>query len=352
MTRDLAQALFEVSRAARDLASTRAAEAADGEQDPHGSAPRFAGPDSRDPDDTAHAASPASRATLRDRGTTIHLRDERERDAPLLRKLEPPPESRSRSSRASVTASAREAERPQAPRGPTIGVVVPTLDEELLLPRLLDRLLDPGALHERDDRADQVVVVDADSRDATRRIARDHGAEVIRAAQSRGVQLATGAHALSSDVLLFLHADCLPRRGALARIRAAFAVPEVDAISMHQDIECDGLLYRWIERCADLRSRLGLVWGDSGLGVRREVYEVLGGFAPLELFEDIDFSLRLRREVRIHWLEDAVLAISARRWRERGALRCTWQNWMLCARFFLGADPGRLAREYRAYGSS
>jgi hypothetical protein len=44
---------------------------------------------------------------------------------------------------------------------------------------------------------------------------------------------------------------------------------------------------------ADLRSwYTGLPYGDQALFVRREVFESLGGFAPLTLFEDLEFSRR------------------------------------------------------------
>ena len=40
---------------------------------------------------------------------------------------------------------------------------------------------------------------------------------------------------------------------------------------------------------------IGLYYGDSGIFVRRSVYEAVGGFRPIPLFEDLDFVRRLER---------------------------------------------------------
>jgi rSAM/selenodomain-associated transferase 2 len=235
-----------------------------------------------------------------------------------------------------------------APRpcsGPTLGVVVPTLDEEGELPALLERLLAGGL--DPADRADQVVVADGGSADRTRAIALEHGAELASAPRGRGAQLAAGAALVSSDVLLFLHADTRPEPGALARLRAAFGDPQLVCSAMQQRIDARGAFYRLVERCADARVRVaGLVYGDSGLAVRRAAYQKSGGFRPLPIFEDLDLSRRLQPIARPRLIEGAVLRVSARRWQREGALRATLRNWILSAAYAAGASPERLQRHY------
>ena len=83
--------------------------------------------------------------------------------------------------------------------------------------------------------------------------------------------------------------------GSLAAVRRAFADPAVSVAGMRQVIEHPGRVYRTIESAADRRVRRGWVYGDSGLCVRRELYEAVGGFrVDLPLFEDLDLSRRLR----------------------------------------------------------
>ena len=229
-------------------------------------------------------------------------------------------------------------------RAPTVCVVVPTLDESAWVAPLLSRL--QRSPQDR-DRADRVVVVDGGSRDATVELARTLGAEVRTAPRGRGSQLAAGAIGAREDVLFFLHADCMPEVGALAAVRAAFEDTGLAACGMRQRIDAEGRFYRLVERAANARvRRLGLVYGDSGLCVRRVAYEAVGGFRPQPLFEDVDLSRRLRGASRPRLIESAVLRVSPRRWQREGPLRATFRNWILQVRYAAGADPERLARRY------
>ncbi len=190
------------------------------------------------------------------------------------------------------------ADAPRGHRGvadASLCIVIPTLDEERALPDLLARLSDASL--DAADRADRVVVADGGSRDRTLELARAAGACVVEAERGRGAQLHAGAQACSdAELLLFLHADTIPGPGALAHVRRAFADGSLEVTAMRQRISARGRIYRAIESAADARARrFGLVWGDSGLGIRRATYERIGGFAPLPLFEDVELSLRLRR---------------------------------------------------------
>jgi rSAM/selenodomain-associated transferase 2 len=228
-------------------------------------------------------------------------------------------------------------------------VVVPTLDEEDVLAALLRRLLPRGPASEHEDHADSVVVADGGSRDRTQSIALEHAAELVTAPAGRGQQLAAGARRLDSDVLVFLHADCIPAAGAIRELRRAFEDERVHACALRQKIDSARAFYRLIEACADWRvRRLGMVYGDSGLCVRRSTYERVGGFQPLPVFEDVDLSERLRALGRPALLSSQ-LVVSARRWQREGPLRTTLRNWMLVCAYKAGMSPQRLARFYRPH---
>jgi rSAM/selenodomain-associated transferase 2 len=227
---------------------------------------------------------------------------------------------------------------------PTLGVVVPTLDESERIAALLERLLDPrrGA-----DAVERVVVSDGGSRDATRELARRFGARVLEGPRGRGAQLAAGARELGTDVLIFLHADCMPEDGAIERVRVAFEDQRLTVAAMHQRVDAHGVFFRCVEAAADRRvAWLGVVYGDSALCVRRDAYEGCGGFREVPLFEDVELSRRLRSVARPRLIAGARVLVSARRWRTEGALRATLRNWMLLAAYSLGVAPQRLTRFY------
>ena len=165
------------------------------------------------------------------------------------------------------------------------------------------------------------------------------------------LQLAAGARLASAELLLFLHADTWVAPGSLERVRQAFGRPELVASGMRQRIDDRARIYRWIEGAANRRVGLGWVYGDSGLAVRRSVYEEVGGFAEQPLFEDLDLSRRLRRRGSIALVEGTELVVSARRWQEEGAVRRSVRNWLLTAAWALGVAPAQLERFYRPRGA-
>lgn len=234
---------------------------------------------------------------------------------------------------------------------PTLGVGICTLNEERALPRLLSRLLQTVDVN---DRPLRVVVADAGSTDGTVAAAKRMGAEVLDAGRGRGVQLAAAAEALQGgeaapEVMLFLHADCIPRTGSLTELRRAFlGRGPRHAAALRQTVVAEGRVWRWIERAANARARRGMVYGDSGLAVTPELYRAAGGFPAWPLFEDVALSKAIRRLQDIELVETATLAISARRWQEEGVVRCTTRNLLLRIAFECGVPPERLAGWYKA----
>lgn len=197
------------------------------------------------------------------------------------------------------------------------------------------------------DGAQEIIVADGGSSDRTCELSRAAGARVVHCERGRGLQLAAGARGARGDLLLFLHADSMPTEGALERIRAAFDADDVIASGMCQRILAQRKVYRWIEHAADARvSRKSMVYGDSGLCVRRQVYEELGGFSDWPIFEDVDMSERLRKRGKVVLVPGAHLEISARRWERGGVVICTARNWLLTLAYKAGISPRRLAGLY------
>ena len=217
-------------------------------------------------------------------------------------------------------------------------MVIPALNEARALPRLLESLV---------GEADEVVVVDGGSSDGSQAIARQHGARVLLTDRGRGRQLAAGARVTKAELLVFLHADCVLEPGSMAAVCRAFEDSELIAGGMHQLIDGERAVFRWIERAANRRVRRhGMVYGDSGLVVRRSAYQAAGGFPVYPIFEDVELSRNLFGLGRIDLIRGATIRISSRRWDREGVVRCTARNWLLRAAFLFGLEPHRLARHY------
>ena len=223
-----------------------------------------------------------------------------------------------------------------------ISVVIPTLNETARLPGLLARLAGEAVPHE-------VIVVDGGSRDATVLAARIGGARVLESAPGRGQQLAAGAEAAKGEILLFLHADSRFPTGGLAEIERALARdPDCPGGNFRLVFDGDTPFSRWLTGFyARIRAR-GLYYGDSGVFVRRRVYEAMGGLRPIAVMEDYDFTRRLERRGRTCCIAEPPLVTSARRFEGRRPLAIVL-GWMeIHALYHLGVPPRWLARRYEA----
>jgi rSAM/selenodomain-associated transferase 2 len=221
----------------------------------------------------------------------------------------------------------------------SISIVIPTLNEEGYLAETL-RLL-------RQHRPHQIIVVDGGSRDATCHLAEETDM-LLHSAPGRARQMNIGAEQASGDILLFLHADCSLEPGALTEVERVLNQPKVAAGCFQMNVRADGSLYRLIDSCATARTRLtGLIYGDQGLFLRRELFFNLRGFPTVSLMEDLLFSRMLQRAGRIVVIPKRIF-VSPRRWQQTGLIRQTLRNWTLTALAAAGIHPDRLAAFYPA----
>jgi rSAM/selenodomain-associated transferase 2 len=154
-----------------------------------------------------------------------------------------------------------------------------------------------------------------------------------------------GAAIARAPLLLFLHADTRLPEGAMTQLVRAIAQ---GALWGRFDVKISGTAsgLGLIGTMMNLRSRLsGIATGDQAIFVRRDVFKQVGGFPDLPLMEDISFSRQMKRLGRPACLSEKVIT-SGRRWEKHGVLRTILLMWSLRLRFFLGADPADLAREY------
>lgn len=221
---------------------------------------------------------------------------------------------------------------------PAVSVIIPTLNEAATIGVTLDRIARLRVEHE-------VLVVDGGSSDDTVGIAQWCQARVLAAPTGRGSQMHTGAQAAAADVLWFLHADTRPPPGAGEHILEALADCSVVAGNFRLAFDGDSMGAALLSRIYPHLRRIGLRYGDSGLFVRRSVYEKAGGFRPYPLFEDLDLIRRLSRFGRVVTVP-CTLETSSRRFERRnfGAMFAHWTALQLL--YWAGVSPYTLARYY------
>jgi rSAM/selenodomain-associated transferase 2 len=221
-----------------------------------------------------------------------------------------------------------------------ISVIVPVLDEAPGVRAALAALAPLRA------RGHEVIVVDGGSDDATVDLARGAADRVITAPRGRASQMNAGAALADGDVLVFLHADTRLPADADALVLRGLAASGKAWGRFDVRIEGGSALLPVIAFFMNLRSRAtGIATGDQAMFAKREAFERAGRFPPVALMEDVALSRSLLRLSRPLCLSEKALT-SGRRWERRGVLRTVLLMWWLRLRFFLGAEPANLARDY------
>jgi len=188
---------------------------------------------------------------------------------------------------------------------PWISIVIPTLNEAASIGHTLETVLALG-------NGAQVIVADGQSDDETARIAREYPVTVLSSSRGRGLQLRTGAEQATGEVLWFLHADSIPPPDSHHQIREALQSPQIAGGNFDLLFDGDSRAARQLTRIYPHLRKLGLCYGDSGIFVRREVYQAAGGFRAYPIFEDLDLIKRIRRHGRFLHLDSQIVTSSRR----------------------------------------
>jgi rSAM/selenodomain-associated transferase 2 len=220
-----------------------------------------------------------------------------------------------------------------------IAVVIPVLGDAAELDALLVQLTA--------QRPEEVIVVSGSPDADVAASCAAHGCVCIEASANRGGQLDAGARRAGAAVLWFVHADAELPGDALAVIATAVR-DRAESGCFRFAFQGPPTWYkRLLTRLVALRIRCGgMVYGDQGIFVRRDVYFTLGGFSAWPLFEEVRLVRRLRARGTFRVLPRA-LAVATRRWERDGWLKRTLHNRWLALRFALGARPEALAASYR-----
>lgn len=222
----------------------------------------------------------------------------------------------------------------------SVAIIMPVLNEEDRIAATVRRL-------GRDFPGCPVVVVDGGSTDATARLVAPP-ALLVRSRPGRGPQLAAGIAHSRAEAFWIHHVDTRVDPEALAQLRDALTDPRVVAGGFTLRFDRRGAGLACLAATSNLRARrLGWIFGDQAMFVRRSALAEVGGVPDLPIMEDLELSRRLARVGRTVLLPAASTA-SARRFTEHGTVRMVLFMQGMKLRYLTGADPAALARRYAA----
>lgn len=219
---------------------------------------------------------------------------------------------------------------------PQISIVIPTLDEADSIAETLDALKNFAA---------EIIVVDGGSSDATVSIAENYDVKILHSPCGRGTQLQIGGDAATGDVLWFVHADTIVSADCVRQIKQALQNKNIVGGNFTIRFTGERFAAKFLTRLYPQLRFLGLIYGDSAIFVRREVYQKIGGFNSFPIFEDLDFVERLKTAGKIVTLP-AVVTTSSRRFAGKSFI-LTFTRWtILQILYWLGVKPETLLKIY------
>jgi glycosyltransferase involved in cell wall biosynthesis len=207
-----------------------------------------------------------------------------------------------------------------------VSIVIPALNEENYLPRLLQ------SLHRQTLTDFEIIVADAGSQDATRQIAEHYGCRVVpggRIAQGRNA----GARQATGEYLLFLDADVTVAPTFLAEllftvrskhldVASGFITPDSNLFFDRIMVAVSNLWHFAIQHVYPHASGFYII-------ARKSLHEKIGGFdEELFLTEDHDYVIRAARQGKFRYLWQPQVKFSVRRLEKEG-------RWKLIGKFLV-----------------
>jgi glycosyltransferase involved in cell wall biosynthesis len=222
-----------------------------------------------------------------------------------------------------------------------LAVVLPTLNAERCLPNSLPAL-----------KGETIIVSDGGSTDKTLEIALKAGASLCLGSPGRGPQAARGAKfALMKDAdwLLILHSDTQLPENWQSAVKDHIE-NHTDKVGYFRYAQQAKGLKPWLQSClVGLRCwAWKLPYGDQGLLISREIYEAIGGYSDLPLFEDVDIMNRLKTHLGRQGIRPlpASVETDVSAYESQGWLRRGWRNYRLMRRYQKGAPVSDLMEIY------
>jgi glycosyltransferase involved in cell wall biosynthesis len=204
---------------------------------------------------------------------------------------------------------------------PSLSVVVPFFDAPEQLGRCLAALRASSASFE-------LILADDCSTDVrAMALAADSGARCTRLPRNSGPAAArnAGARLANGEILVFIDSDVLVERDTLQRLADVFATePAVAACFGSYDDEpaqksvvstYRNLLHHYVHQTGPREATT--FWAGCG-GVRRQIFDALGGFDPSYTrpsIEDIELGMRIKASGASIRLEPSIQVKHLKRWR-------------------------------------
>lgn len=165
----------------------------------------------------------------------------------------------------------------------------------------------------------------------------------IQETKFRSNQMNSAAKYAMGDYLWFLHADSIIHKNSILEIK-----------NSKSNIGCFKLAFdspKWQLKMVAFNSSLrvkfrNIAFGDQGIFIKRELFEKIGGFAPIPIMEDYQLSIDLKNSGEKFYLSDLPIITSARRFEENGIWKTIFKMQLLQHQYRKSEDIDKIYRRY------
>ncbi len=198
-----------------------------------------------------------------------------------------------------------------------ISIIIPALNEENYLPRLL------GSLEKQNLKDYEIILADAGSKDRTIEIAKKYGCKVVPGglpAKGRN----EGAKAARGDLFLFLDSDLVLPEGFLDAFLQEFKKKNLDIASTDLDFLTDKKIYKIAAFLCNIYYRCTqriLPHISQCILVKKEFHNRIGGFdEEIKLSEDFAYIKKMCKIAKFGHISKIKFYSSARRFEKDGLI--------------------------------
>lgn len=229
-----------------------------------------------------------------------------------------------------------------------ISIIIPVLNEALIIDKLLIHLIDHASL----ENIAEIIVVDGGSSDDTVKIVKNLGLniQIMESSKGRAKQMNTGASVARGNILYFLHADSFPpprfdqliinevRRGNLA-----------GCFRMQFDHS------HWWLRLASWLTQFS--WracrgGDQSQFITKELFDDIGGFDESYIIYEDNILINELYARKQYVVINEKLRTSARQYRKHGIWKLQYHFWAIYVKKWFGASASELYAYYKKHIAS
>jgi len=209
-----------------------------------------------------------------------------------------------------------------------ISIIIPTLNEEEYLPKLLE------SIKKQTFKDYEIIVADAGSKDKTVKIARRYGARVVKGGLP-AVGRNSGAKAAKGDFLFFLDADVILPKDFIEKAYNEMQSRFLDISSCKyrpiSNLRIDKVMFDFANMLlkADQFSDDPLVPGFC-IFITKRLFDRVGGFdETLKMAEDHEFVKRAIKFRPYRMLKSTGIKLSVRRLRKEGRFNLAWKYFIV-----------------------